>query len=71
MRKVKNDFKIQRKKTVYRHCGGHISHHFRNRIIYKDDNRPAAKHGTTICGCYDNVSGSISRGCRDNCNKAS
>ena len=37
MRKVKNDFKIQRKKTVYRHCGGHISHHFRNRIIYKDD----------------------------------
>lgn len=27
MRKVKNDFKIQRKKTVYRHCGGHISHH--------------------------------------------
>ena len=51
MRKVKNDFKIQRKKTVYRHCGGHISHHFRNRIIYKDDNRPAAKHGTGHQSC--------------------
>lgn len=56
MRKVKMISKFS-VKTVYRHCGGHISHHFRNRIIYKDDNRPAAKHGTTICGCYDNVSG--------------
>ena len=56
MRKVRNDLKIQRKETVYSHCSGCTSYHFRNRFIYEDDNRLASKHGAAICDRYDDVS---------------